>query len=564
MIENETFHLEFSNFITLINEPSKRKSLPNSSPLKINQIFLSLLTSILTDAGQSFGKDLLDAISHIVYRLLQEISNSENIYQIVNKLLELFDPKCSQTMFSAAKTTIQTHLPEKTKLQLDEQLEEDYTHQMQIRRENHAQSRILTLVIDNTHDKASSKHLNNQYSYIRIGQRKTWERGFTYSGIYDATHQAYLGLLHLNDHKVKRDRRALQPWIVHLQKKIAVVEASGSEVELIEADRGYFDSEFFALSYIGRLRGFDKSEKFVRVITPKKFTREKENTKWNYLLSKTSTKVSVQNMDLNFYSNENLLNACEEMHITKENGIFKIPVAQVVLVDEYGSKFKRTFEMIKLQAQELEKNLKLASEHFKSAEKKYIDFKSHRGDKKPKFVFRRKKKRSKFKSAEEKLLYYECDKLKEQIEMLNKEKENIMHSVTFFYISIALNEDPCLHPEKYIRLARDYHERWGIENGFKDVKYKFLYKSRSQRPTRRQYYWILGLMLYNHWQTEKWLDLLSHERKRVHNIVPWNSRRPHIRKKLEKSIHTDWTAKGYLLRLWETGLNICLKLILAK
>ncbi len=561
---NNPFHKEFTNFIQLLETSSKQKRIPHSSPLKVRQIFLTLLTSILTDSGLNFGKDVLDSISNFIYQLLEKIAVIEDKTTMIQRLMKISSPKAIHSSLSAARTTIQTHIPCITKTQLDRQVEENYRQQMQIRQKHKAHSSKVILAIDNTHDRATSKYPNNQHSYIRIGQRKTWERGFNYSAIYDTTHQSYLGFLHLNNHKVKNNQRSFQPWINHLQSKIAVVENSGSNVELIEADSGYYNSELFALSYLNRLRGFDASEQFLRVITPRKFTREKAKSKWNFLLSQTSTPVSVQSMNLNYYCPELLRKACESKSIPKVDEIFQISVAQVVLVDEYGSRSKRSLEMVKIQASSLQNMMENVTEQLAASESKYLKFKARYSRKKAKFVYNRKRRRKKFKYEEEKILFDKCYELSQQLTKLKQEKENLLHSVAFFYISIGSNENPNRYPIKFIKYAQDYHERWGIENGFRDIKYKFLYKSRTQKPTRRQFYWTLGLIFYNHWQTHKCITYLQNERNRVHKIVPWDSRRSHIRKKFEKSKQSNWTAKAYLLKVWESSLSYCLKLVLAK
>ncbi|MCF2141208.1 MAG: hypothetical protein K9W44_14205 [Candidatus Lokiarchaeota archaeon] len=371
----------------------------------------------------------------------------------------------------------------------------------------------------------------------------------------------FVGFIHHNKHKAKRDRRKLQPWIQHLQKKIEIVQSTGTKVTLIEADRGYFDAEFFSLSYLGLLRGFDNPQDFLRIIVPKKFTAEKDDKKWKFLISGDSKQVSRQSIQLNYYVHEKLLEACENADVPKKDGYYHIPVSQVVLVDEYGQKSKRSFEEICQQARLVDQELTIIREKLESAEQEYLEFKST--PKKPikKMKYNKGRRRSKFKNNLEKMLYTRCFELHDRLKKAKEQRQDILHATAFFYISIAPNEDVLRYSEKFIKYAMDYHERWAIENGFRDVKHKFLQKSRSQKSTRRQFYWLLGLKLYNRWQTRKCLDLLQKKRNEVHNVVPWDSRRPHVRQKLEQEVHTNWSAKSYLLSLWKTGVELCIKSI---
>jgi hypothetical protein len=561
MIINSPLFLEFMDFVNLFNQPSKQKKIPKSNPTKLNQTSLTQLTAILTNADVSFGKLLLDSISNIIYEVLQMITESEMKNELIQSLLNHFHPD-HQKPFSVSRSTVQEHLPSLTKHQLDQHLEQDYQKQMQLRNSHKAKSSQVTLAIDYSHDRTTSKYRNNQHSHVRIGQRKVWEQGFNYASIYDATHQMFLGLIHHNSHKVKRERRAFQPWITHLQSKIKAIEDLGSNVALIEADRGYFDSEFFALSHLGRLKGFNEPHEFIRVMTPRKFTQGKEQTMWQYLLSDDVMQVSLQEMKLSYYSPQKLLQECEDVGLHYTDGLYSIPVIQVVLVDEYQTKSNRSFEDVRIEAKTIEKEIIKTTEHLRLVEDQYFQLQQQFKKKPRRLKYRKNQRRKIFKNSTEKILYCSCYEIHDFLLLLEERKQNILCNTVFFYLSSSPQDDPLRYTGKFIKFAKDYHERWGIENGFRDAKRQFLHRSRSQKPTRRQLYWLQGLMLYNRWQTHKLLDMLVQERDRVSNIVPWESRRPHIRKKLEKSVRTDWTAKGYILRLWEIGLKICLKSIL--
>lgn len=562
MSTNAELLKEFTEFVDLFDQPSKHKKIPHSSPKTLNRIFLTQLTAILTDADTVFAQKLLDSISTFFLSLLKSIAETDDPQVSIQMILKKFSLDQPKGILSASRSCIQAHIPRTSKTKLDEQLEHEYEKEMQILDHHHAKSRKVALAIDMTHEKVSTKYKNNQHSYVRVGQRKVWETGFNYSAIYDITHQKFLGFKHFNEHITKNTCQSLQPWILHLQEKIEAVERQKCHVELIEADRGYYNSEFFALSHIGALRGFQAPAGFIRVMTPTKFTAGKEETIWNYLLMDSSKQVSVHSMQLNFYSPQKLRDLCKDKGVPYEDGYFNIPVAQVVLVDEYQQKLARSFETIKMEAIRVQKELMTSKDHLKNAEEDYLTFQARSKDKSHRLKYRKSKRRKLFTCLEEGRLYNLCYSLYDRLCTLESKKQDLLHSVAFFTISLASGEDPVKLSAKFIKLAQDYHGRWEIENGFRDTKYQFLHNSRTQKSTRRQFYWILGLMLYNRWERHKGLDLLKKERDRVPNIVPWNSRRPHMRKKLERMVGTEWSAKFYLLRLWENGLNLCAKTIL--
>jgi len=124
----------------------------------------------------------------------------------------------------------------------------------------------------------------------------------------------------------------------------------------------------------------------------------------------------------------------------------------------------------------------------------------------------------------------------------------------FFAISIVPGDDPEGNPEMFIAFTRDYHERWGIENGFRDVKDRFLTKGRSRQPCMRQFRLVLGMMLYNRWEVE---------RKRIASTwLAWHSNgtgssnksREWIRRKFEQECDHLPTAVGFLVSCWREAI----------
>jgi hypothetical protein len=70
-------------------------------------------------------------------------------------------------------------------------------------------------------------------------------------------------------------------------------------------------------------------------------------------------------------------------------------------------------------------------------------------------------------------------------------------------------EDPSTTPGTFVALAKEYTIRWGIENGFNNIKHVFLRKIRSRKPTSRQLELMLAMMLHNDWQVERTLALMD-------------------------------------------------------
>ena len=144
------------------------------------------------------------------------------------------------------------------------------------------------------------------------------------------------------------------------------------------------------------------------------------------------------------------------------------------------------------------------------------------------------------------------------LDKLTEQKQAMCHSFMVFYIGIKPGEDPTKAPKKFLNYAHDYVQRWIIENEFRDIKQHFLLSCRSQKSTRRQFRFMFGMQLYAHWQIHRRLELLGARRKKYPRYRPVDSRRPHIRRRLEKEGSTIWDAETYLIRLCTFGIKLAL------
>jgi hypothetical protein len=134
----------------------------------------------------------------------------------------------------------------------------------------------------------------------------------------------------------------------------------------------------------------------------------------------------------------------------------------------------------------------------------------------------------------------------------------------FFAISFIPGDDPVTNPSSFIDFAKDYHERWGIENGFRDVKARFLSKGRSRHPCMRQFRLVIGMMLYNRWEVERKRTVRAGSRDDAEAALAFFEARAWIRRKHEKECHHLPTAVGFLIRNWGEGILSILKAQICK
>lgn len=542
-------------FDDLLSESSKHFKKQYLTPEFKNKMLNVLFTQLLTDSDPAFSAGFLRKISSIIYMILDFIEQADDIINIIKQMKEIFNPNKRESDIFVGRTAVKENLPELTKKDQEAFLEKQYIENMNKLQQINSHSPEVTLLIDGSHENISSKYQNNDLAYIVKGQTNTWIKGFCNSITYDATHKQMIGVEFINNHVEHKDKNDFPAFIQRIQQKVSIINKTGSHVYIIQADRGYYLTEIFASSYLGLLAPKDALDSFVRIMTPTKFTREKTNKKWDFLLNQSSKDVELINMGLNYYCNRLIRDKAKEFGLSTVNSLFQIPVASVALFDEYKKLGDKSMEWAHLRANQIQNNLNTEEKLLKDAESKFIQFPMNSKEKNKVPSFKKGAKKKKFSDTQEKLLYHECYDHYKQIEQLKKEKEKIINNLIFFTISLSPNENPERYPEKYIRLAREYHTRWDIENGIRDLKYHFKLLSRSRRPVIRQFQWLFGALCYNNWELFRIVSHLKNKRKRYHRVKHYDSRRPHMIKRLSRELSRYSSAECYLVQVWD----LCIK-----
>ena len=555
----------FTDLFSLLTTPTKRQAKVVHKTDTIRKSILTLLSAILMNSGLDAGQKMMNMIQNILYSILQQISDTENNEETLEMLMNALSPERRGNSFSVHRTTVDDMLPEFTRRECDKWLEDIYLRNMDEISKFNGRSKQITLCLDETPETVHTKYQNGTLQYIHVGQKSTWEKGFEYNAYYDATHQLFLGLTHHDKYFTDAEKRHIRPWIQSLIQKVQVVNQAGCDVKIIEGDRGYYQAEVFAAAPLGLFTSGTKNTCDPRLVIPRKFTREKTSFKWDYLLDTTRGQVFMDYMKLNPYTHPGLKDQVEGIFEKTSDYRYKIPFACVALIDEYSNKNNRTLAEVREEARKIQKKLDIFSKKLAQAEKKYLTYlKAHRSGDPHKPGYGRGRKRTKFLDDYDKANYNRCLDIYDILKRIKGQKTALLKSLMFIAISIFPGEDPCMAPKRFIRLAQDYHERWGIERGFEDTKIKFMRDARSRKPTKRQLNVMIGMCLYNQWHVERLRQMLEIYRDDVWNRVPWDPQRPWIRRRLERQFHGMLSADSYLLHLIETGVKYEIKKILRK
>jgi hypothetical protein len=561
-MKNDSTHLVFTEQIDLLGLPSKQRHCVKSKLKTKEKVVNTLISSILTKSSFETGNGLLETFSKCILFTLEKIKESGQIEETLDKFILELSSDSHTKPFSASRKAVSDNLFQDTKKNLDIKLQENYITSMHTLAEHNARSKEIIMAIDGTPEETRSKYLNGQYSYVNIGQKNTWKRGFNYSGVYDATHQLYISCPHKNYHKSKHKQGQVQDFIMQLQNCCRVVEDAGSFVKIIDGDRGYYDAELFAVAYFQQLTKFCRESRDVKVIIPKKFTRGKKQKKIDFLENPKSTIITKSTINLSKYTHPTLISMCEAMGLEKEKSLFKIPIIEVAVVDEYSKKKHRNLEQLKDEWKQTKINLQKSQVRLNKLQEKYVNLQKAENIKNPKKIKKiTSRKRRLFKTPE---LYKEYCKILNAMKYIKQLKSNqtkIIKSLMFFTISTTPNEDVNIESTKFVQLAKAYHDRWGIENGFKEDKSKFIRSVRYRKSTKRQWNLELGMILYNHWHVSRMAMMLAIKRKKVWNYVPWDPQKSYFRRRIEREQGAVLSAEGFLLRVLEYGLKLQLQKI---
>lgn len=553
---------DIKGLLTLSTRRNARVDHEPGTVEKCTAMLLSMsLLGCSADGTEEFGM----AIQGMIHELLCDIKASPDPMVALDRAIASIDPENSDNVFTVHRTTLMNMIPNADRIQFDKVLENQALECLNDLEGTDFKRDEAIQIIDDTSTVSHTKYKNANQSYIHVGQQNTWERGLVFPGYYDATHQLFMGVIHRDSRLLDDKKKEVRPWLQRMFEKCDVERKANVNVKLVEGDRYYFMGEFFAAASLGLLDPGARPGDGPRVITPRKFTRKKDTFKWNYLTDETTPEVFLEYIRLSPYTHPGLKNLCEGVFDRDDNYCFMIPYACVAVSDEYSKKRSRSVGELKAEAKHIRDGIVECKKQLEEKITTYQDhYKGLTGKKIGKPAFGKGRKRRKFVNAKDKKFYKACFKTNDDLKRWKKKKEKILKSLMFFAISLKPGEDPSATPSKFIDLARYYHERWCIENGFRDVKQYFLAQSRSRRPVRRTFFLVAAMMMYNRWQVERRAVATRWRSRKAIFKKPPDESPPWIRPRIEKECSKLPTAVGFLVSCWRTIFSSLLKKVIKR
>ncbi len=536
----------------LFGKSSKQTATVSHDAGTIDKVLSMELTAMLLRTGFDGAIEHHHAIKSTIIDVLELIQAAgDDSTQLAAAITCLKGDGCDNIV-STHRTTAELVEPRLTRADADRILENNYISGMKGLESFCANPRKVLLAIDGTSERCRSKYKNGLFTAVRIGSSAAWERGYKYSVVKDVTTDLFVGCIHRGSWLPDNDPRRLDSWIADVQACVARVRKTGSDVEGIEADRDYFSAEYFASATAGLLAIDNPNFVAPLVIVPRKFGSEKSKFTWDYLLEDKRGQVFIDNVRLDVGAVSVLKTIVPNMFNKREDGRYDIPYACIALIDEYRSTKERTLNQIRAQARALAERMEVSSARLRITEKAYMAY-NKRYNKQPVAVpsLGRGNKRKRFIDDVDEQLYKSCMKLLKAQKAMDQEKKRLLSSVVFFAVSLRPQEDPTKDPETFISIAKDYHSRWGIENGIKTIKHVFHRHVHGRRPAKRQLALILGMVVHNHWIVARKTQIAARLRIMNKPLTFTDPSRPWIRIKFEVEMYDLVPAVRFLSAAWK-------------
>lgn len=541
-------------------EPTRRNAAVDHEPGTVEKAVMNVIGSILFKTGTDDANTVTKAILGGYCSLLNCLLDLPDPIPVMQAIVDEYHLDGGANLVGVDRKTVDAMIPRKTREELSQDVTIDYQENIQTLKVTGACGEDVVISGDDTADKVRSDHPNGNMKPVRVGGQPTWDDGFEYEVEYDGTNSLFLGCRHRDNWSLPGDSGAWHLWVGSVQSKVTSARASGVRVAGLHFDRGFFLGVIFACALFGMFVPGALAGEQPRVVMPRKFSCVKDSFKWNYLLDASKPQVFVEHMIVDTRKHVWIHGSCDAQLKRVSDHEYEVSYACVALAGEYGGKTGRTIDDVRVDARRVRDGIETTQKLLAKTERAYKKNRKKLKVKKPaKPSYGRGRRRTAFKDTEDRRLYRECLRLHADLAKLKVRKTVLIKEVLFFAVSLRPGEDPASDPGLFIALAKDYHARWGIENGISDVKHRFRRMMRSRKPTRRQFFTGLAMVIHNHWQVVRKQEILDWLRRTSRGDSLFDATRLWIRIPWEREAKGLTTAVGFLATIWVEAFTSVLK-----
>jgi hypothetical protein len=547
-----------SSIKALFETQTRRDAVVDREPGTLDKVVLVELMAAALGTGLEPASAWDDMIQAIIFGYSNEVLAQPDPIAALKRGRDRTAPGSGKKLFSVSDTTMERATPSMDRAQLDAALRANYAECSAALAAMGARSTELFVANDDTSMPCRSASPNGWLKAARVGGRAKWEQSLPYSTRLDTTNMLFASCMPLASWLDAKNAPGQMPWFQEIAACTTEMSETGGHVVAVGMDRMFFQAAAFAEAACGKLAtgdGTGNDDRGPRLVTPWKHGPDKDKVKWEYLLDSTKAQVTEETLEVDGTKHPDVVGINNGVVETTPDGTTTVKVARVALVDEYGAGEKRTLDEVRAEAKDVEEEMQATERDLEKNEQAYVAHREAAGKKDAKKPsYGRGKKRQRFADDEDKTLYNACQDLHEKKKRLETRKESILASLVFFAISLFPGEDVVALMTTFIELARDYHARWLIENGFKVVKESFCRDIRSCKPTARQFVLVLGMMLHNWWRVARMKQVVAWLHAHGKPVVLWKDGRPWIREPIERGIPGLVPAVTFLSQVLTEGI----------
>ncbi len=534
-------------------------------PLTVDKITNTLLTQMITGKSVAFAQQTLQLVGNILYRFSKEILQKSDPKRALESFIGQYKKDQGRSIFSTSATTMNTCLNRIRSKTADQSLSKmNNSIQTNLKKQG-LWSRSTLLAVDPSHTLYYGKYINRHINWGTVGQKPIYKRTYKEVAVYATTSQLITNASMEPVLPSDKWKRSLPVWIQQVQKQILAFNDQGTTTKGIYGDREYYSSLGMAYSRLGLWDASRHVDQNPRLIVPKKIWGNRELTKWDFLRSPKS-KVMTQNfIELDYYMQQFLGNHVHALKKNKTKTRFHVPTWSYAVFDAYGNGKKvQSLQWGKMEARRIQKKLRGAQYNLKIKEKDYVHYLRKQPNRKCEPPSYKGRKRRIFKFGAEKTLYQACWNAKSRLKYWKSKKSKLCKRLMFFSVSSRENDKENDVVEEIYHLVRGYHERWGVESAFKDVKYKFFLKTNSRKASGRHVRFVLSALVYNSWHYYRLLRIARVIKQKKKKWKPYGSHSIPKRKKYERDYGSVLQASRYIHQLLGISLKLTMKRALAK
>ena len=218
------------NLTGLLSTITRRDAAVDHEPGTVKKSAIMMLTATLLHASLGAARTLLMIIVDIIVAILEEIARAVDVVKALHDVIASLKRANGHDALSNHPATANENKPSMTRTELDDKIEKNYTENMAHLSDIGAISPLATLVMDDTGQTIRSCFGNDTFTAVKVGQKMTWEAGFEYCGIYDATHKLFIGGKHHDNPYPDISKQSIYELVEYRQRMALFCRADAQDV----------------------------------------------------------------------------------------------------------------------------------------------------------------------------------------------------------------------------------------------------------------------------------------------------------------------------------------------